>query len=99
MGLVCDHVGAQESMRGIQKWIEVYCTCSKVGNGSGGYFRNRMLTQWCIDHHVDHFFTIQYDIRSNRIVERCNRSIIELLRKELCENPRVLLQIVALRVV
>lgn len=45
------------------------------------------MEKWCRDQVIEHTFLIEYDHHSNGLLERANRSTIDMLRKETIENP------------
>lgn len=82
----CDEASGKEAVRGLQQCMEVYGRVQRLLTNQGLHFKKNLLERWCDDRGVEHYFLVEYDHRSNGFVERGNKSIVEMLRKEVNEN-------------
>lgn len=68
--------------------MSTYGPISKLVTYQGKHLKNRQVGEWYDMHDIPHEFSVEYDHHNHGLVERCNRSIIEWSRKELCQHPR-----------
>ena len=59
---------------------------SKVHSDHGKEFENSDFKSFCEDHGITHQFSAPRTPQQNRVVERKNRTLIEMARSMLCEN-------------
>lgn len=83
---VCKETSVESTLDGIRKWIDVYGCFNILVTNQGKRFKNQAMGRWYGSFGVIHYCLIEYDHHSNFLVERCNTSIVKLLRKELCQN-------------
>lgn len=88
---VCEEGSGREDFKGLQCWIEVHSPSQWLVTDQGRHFKHRVVEKWCVEHEIEHAFIVESGHHTNRLVERANLSIVDMLRKELDENPRMFL--------
>jgi transposase InsO family protein len=64
---------------------EFETTIKKVRSDNGSEFKNTRIDEFCDEHGIQHQFSAKYTPQSNGIVERKNRTLIDMARSMLSE--------------
>lgn len=78
---VCRNADEASVVRSLRRWVSDCGPIRKLVTDQGRQFTGDLVQQWCDRGGVGRFYTHVYDHRSNALVERCNRSVLETLRK------------------
>ena len=70
-------------VKGIHNEFEI--TIKKVRSDNGSEFKNTRIDELCDDFGIRHQFSVKYTPRSNGLVERKNRTLIDMVRSMLSE--------------
>ena len=65
---------------------ESYGRVRAIRSDNGTEFRNSRMDNFCSDHGLDHQFSSPYTPPQNGVVERKNRTLVEMARTMLDEN-------------
>jgi transposase InsO family protein len=55
----------------------------KVRSDNGSEFKNTKADEWCVDLGIKHEFSAKYTLQSNGLVERKNRTLIDMAKSML----------------
>lgn len=64
-----------------QRWVRVCGLISQLVTDRSRQFTRGAVQQWCERGGVERIYSRAYDHRSNGLIERCNRIVLETLRK------------------
>jgi transposase InsO family protein len=64
---------------------EFKTTIKRVRSDNGSEFKNNRIDKLCDEFKIKHQFSAKYTLQSNRLVERKNRTLIDMARSMLSE--------------
>lgn len=79
---VCNQADSGHSIDGVEKWESKRAPIQTVITDRAKHFINADMRRWVETKGVKHIKTLAYDHRSNRRVERCVHSVLQMLRKQ-----------------
>lgn len=85
--VVCTKVDASAFIGSLDRWIRINGEMRKIIVDGGTHFVNQEVRGMLMRLGVQHTATTPYDYHNDGIVERCNRSILQLIRKNMVTNP------------
>lgn len=84
---VCKKVDRESVLGGLRRWAQECGPINCLMTDHGRHFVRNQVQSWCERGGINRRWSHVYDHRSHGLVERCNRSILENLRKvELAEG-------------
>lgn len=78
---VCKRADRDSVLIGLMRWVQECGPVKKVVSDEGRQFTSEQVRHWCERGAVEQQFLHVYDDRSNGVVKKCNRSVLEALRK------------------
>lgn len=67
---------AETVAENIAKWIETFSTMEVWVSDQGSHFKNLVMDELAMKHHIRHHFTVAYSPWSNGAIERCCREVL-----------------------
>lgn len=78
---VCKKADGESVLGGLRPWSQKYGPIRCLMTDQGRHFMGDQLKAWCKRGGISRRWSHAYDHRSHRLVERCNRSVLETLRR------------------
>lgn len=78
---LCDKANAQQMIRGLERWLKTRGSISFIRMDGGKHFDNSRVATRLHARGIEHKHSLPYDHRSNGLSERCNRTVLQVLRK------------------
>lgn len=66
---------------GLKKREHKHVKVKKIISNGGNFFRLKKMRDWCTRKRVGHMFTLAYDHCGNKLSERCNTTLSQLVKR------------------
>ena len=74
---------SSEAIRALELWIEKHGNFAVLVSDNATTYKSDQFRSWCKDHDVMHHFIAPYRHESIGVVQRCNRTVTDQLRKRI----------------
>lgn len=85
----CNKADATNILVGLDRWVRSHGEMKEVITDGGKHFVNNEVRRMLRRMGVRHTIAIAYDHCSSVIVERCNKIVLQMIKKNMCANLRL----------
>lgn len=76
----CEKANAKHVIQGLEKGASLRGRIGVARTDSGAHFNNEQVADWLKKRGILHEFTLPHDHKSKGLMERCNRTVLQVLR-------------------